>query len=137
MEMEIVFPGGAQVAARFQGFTVQTDQPPIGGGNGSAPTPFAHFLASIGTCAGIYVLGFCRKRGISTEGISLRQRMHANPSTGMVEQIELELQLPKDFPPQYQEPLVRSAELCTVKKHLESPPSFAVRTSTAVSALAV
>ena len=32
-----------------------------GGGQGSAPTPFATFLASMGTCAGIYVLGFCKK----------------------------------------------------------------------------
>ncbi len=63
MEMVIDFPGGSQVDAHFGPYTVNTDQPPMGGGEGSAPTPFAVFLSSIGTCAGIYVLGFCKQRG--------------------------------------------------------------------------
>jgi putative redox protein len=76
MEMVIDFPGGAAVDAHFGPYTVQTDQPPAGGGAGAAPTPFAMFLASLGTCAGIYVLGFCRQRGLPTEGIRIIQRTH-------------------------------------------------------------
>jgi hypothetical protein len=49
MEMEITFPGGARVDASFGPYVVQTDQPSAGGGEGSAPTPFAVFLASLGT----------------------------------------------------------------------------------------
>ncbi|HMN61100.1 MAG TPA: hypothetical protein PJ988_12085 [Anaerolinea sp.] len=49
MDMIIEFPGGAKVDATFGGFTVKTDQPPMGGGDGSAPSPFETFLASIGT----------------------------------------------------------------------------------------
>ncbi len=128
MEMEITFPGGARVDANFGPYTVQTDQPPVGGGEGSAPTPFAVFLSSIGTCAGIYVLNFLRKRGLSSEGVSLRQRMHSNPMTGMVSEIELEVQVPPDFPEKYFDALVRTAELCAVKKHFENPPSFRIKT---------
>ena len=62
MEMIIDFPGGARVDAHFGPYTVNTDQPPAGGGQGSAPTPFAVFLSSLGACAGIYVLGFCKQR---------------------------------------------------------------------------
>lgn len=128
MEMEITFPGGARVDANFGPYTVHTDQPPMGGGDGSAPTPFALFLASIGTCAGIYVLGFLRKRGLSTEGVSLHQRMHVNPANGMVSEIEVNIQVPPDFPEKYYEALVRSAELCAVKKHFENPPTFNIKT---------
>ena len=64
MEMVIDFPGGARVDAHFGPFTVMTDQPSKAGGEDSAPTPFALFLASLGTCAGIYVLGFCRQRNL-------------------------------------------------------------------------
>ena len=67
-EFVIDFPGGARVDAHFGPYTVKTDQPPSGGGQGSAPAPFSLFLASIGTCAGIYVLGFCRQRGLPTDG---------------------------------------------------------------------
>lgn len=128
MEMLIDFPGGARVDAHFGPYTVKTDQPPMGGGEGSAPTPFALFLASLGTCAGIYVLGFCRQRGLPTEGIRLIQRAHSNPMTGMVEKVDIEIQVPSTFPERYRDALVRSAELCAVKKHMENPPAFNVYT---------
>ena len=128
MEMMISFPGGARVDASFDGFTVATDQPPAGGGEGSAPTPFAVFLSSIGTCAGIYVLGFCKQRGLSTEGICIIQRVHRNPADGMVGSIDLEIKVPESFPEKYYESLIRSANLCAVKKALEHPPTFKVYT---------
>jgi putative redox protein len=100
----------------------------MGGGEGLAPTPFSIFLASIGTCAGIYVLGFCKQRNLPTEGIQILQRVHRDPSTGMVGNIDLEIQVPPTFPEKYYDSLVRSAQLCAVKKHLENPPSFNVYT---------
>ncbi|OGO41777.1 MAG: osmotically inducible protein OsmC [Chloroflexi bacterium RBG_16_58_14] len=130
MEMVIDFPGGARVDAHFGPYTVVTDQPPSGGGEGSAPSPFTIFLASIGTCAGIYVLNFCKQRGLSTDGIRILQRMHGNPATGMTDQIDIEIQTPPNFPEKYLPSLVRSAELCAVKKHLEAPPKFNVTTTT-------
>lgn len=128
MEMIIDFPGGARVDAHFGPYSVMTDQPPMGGGEGLAPTPFAVFLASIGTCAGIYVLGFCRQRGLPTEGIRIVQRVFSNPMNGMVDNVDLEIQVPESFPERYHEALVRSAEQCAVKKHLEKPPRFQVHT---------
>jgi len=127
MEMLIDFPGGSRVDAHFGAFTIHTDQPP----EASAPTPFATFLASFGTCAGIYILGFCRQRGLDTEGVRILQRMHTNPMTGMVEKIDLEIQVPPSFPAKYKDALIRSAELCAVKKHLENPPQFDIKTRTA------
>jgi ribosomal protein S12 methylthiotransferase accessory factor len=59
MEMTISFPGGKRVDAHLMGRTIQTDQAREAGGDGSAPEPYTLFLSSIGTCAGIYVLGFC------------------------------------------------------------------------------
>ncbi len=128
MELVIDFPGGAKVDAHFGPYTVKTDQPPAGGGEGSAPAPFGLFLASIGTCAGIYVQGFCRQRGLSTEGLRIVQRVHSDPGTGMVSKIDLEIQAPPTFPEKYLPSLIRSAELCAVKKHLEHPPAFEVTT---------
>ena len=128
MEMMIDFPGGDRVDAHFGLFTVMTDQPNTKGEEGSAPTPFSLFLASIGTCAGIYVLGFCRQRNLPTDGMRIIQRAHRNPQTGMVESIDLEIQTPANFPEKYLSSLVRSAELCMVKKHLETPPAFNVFT---------
>ena len=127
MEMVIDFPGGAKVDAHFGPYTIPTDQPPPGG-EASAPTPFEVFLASLGTCAGIYVLNFCRKRGIATEGMRIIQRSHSNPTTGMVEKIEIEIQVPPSFPKEYYDALIRAADLCKVKKTLAQPPQFEIVT---------
>lgn len=128
MELKIVFPGGKKVDANYKGFSIKTDQPVMAGGEGSAPAPFDLFLASIGTCAGIYVLGFCQQRGISTEGVKIIQRMSYNNQDRLIDIIELEIQLPADFPEQYKDAVIRSAELCAVKRHLHKPPEFKIST---------
>jgi putative redox protein len=128
MEMVIDFPGGSRVDAHFGPFTVKTDQPSQDGAAGSAPTPFAMFLASIGTCAGIYALGFCRQRGLPVEGLRIIQETNSNPTTGMVEKVDLEIQLPEGFPVKYRGAIVHAVELCAVKKHLQQPPRFEITT---------
>ena len=50
-------------------------------------------------------------------------------TTGLIGQIDLEIQLPPDFPENYKAAVIRSAEQCAVKKHLEHPPAFNVTTS--------
>ncbi len=122
MEMHIVFPGGARVDAHMGDLVVTTDQ------DGTAPAPFGLFLASIGTCAGIYVLSFCQQRGLPTDGVKVVQRVHGDRATGMVGEVELHIVVPPDFPERYHAALVRAAEQCAVKKHLERPPRFSIRT---------
>jgi len=125
MEMIIDFPGGSREDAHFGSFTVATDQPPVA----SAPSPFEIFLSSIGTCAGIYVLGFCQQRNLPIAGIRIVERINHSSATGMVETISLEIQVPPEFPEKYRNSLIRSAELCAVKKQLEKPPKFDITTA--------
>ena len=128
MDMKITFPGGKKVNADFNGFTHKTDQSITSGGDGTAPEPFTLFLSSIGTCAGIYVLGFCQQRGIDTEGMEIIQKMKFNPFTGMIDKINLDIKLPEGFPEKYKKAVINSANLCAVKKHLENPPQFEITT---------
>jgi putative redox protein len=129
MEIFVDFPGGAKVDAHLGSFTVHTDQPKEAGGDNSAPSPFAMFLASLASCAGYYVYGFCKTRGIPMEGIKLIQRTEGDPQSKLVSKVSLEIQLPSTFPKEYATAVIRAAESCTVKKHLEHPPSFEVFTS--------
>jgi len=134
MELVIDFPGKARVDAHVGPYTIMTDQPPQGGGDGSAPAPFAMFLSTIGTCAGIYVVGFCRQRNLPTENIRIIERIHSDPLSGMVSRVDLDIQLPPDFPEKYKEAVIRSANHCTVKKHFEHPPEISVGASIGESA---
>jgi putative redox protein len=127
-DMEIYFPGGKRVYADYNGFTHQTDQPARGGGEGSAPAPFDLFLASIGTCAGIYALGFMQQRGIDPAGAKLTMRPQYNPEVGLIDKIDLELTTPPGFPDKYRDAIINAMDLCAVKKHLAQPPAFTVPT---------
>lgn len=131
MDMEVFFPGGKKVAARYRGHTIITDQVAQAGGEDSAPSPTELFLASIATCAGFYVLSFCQQRNISIEGVRVVQHMEVDRQTHLVGKIGIEIQLPPDFPEQYKPAVIRAANLCTVKRHLQTPPQIDVYTTTA------
>ncbi|HUV36701.1 MAG TPA: OsmC family protein [Patescibacteria group bacterium] len=128
MDMIVSFPGNKKVDAEYKGFTIRTDQPVHAGGDNSAPAPFDFFLASIGTCSGIYVVIFCEKRNIPLDGIRIVQRMERNAETRMIEKIMLDIELPPDFPEKYRDALVKTVDLCTVKRHMFDPPEFEIRT---------
>ena len=122
--MKIVFPGGKRVDAVYKGFTIKTDQSKRTGGEETAPQPFDLFLASIGTCTGIYVVYFCEKRDIPVEDIELVLKKEKNEETKMVEKISIEIKLPPEFPDKYKKALIKSAEKCAVTKHLYDPPKI-------------
>lgn len=127
MEISVTFPGGKRVNASFDGFEVATDQPVAGGGEGAAPEPFALFLASLAACSGIYALGFCAARGIATEGLRVVQRTTKNPTTGRLEHVAHEVELPPGFPEKYRAAIVRAVDGCKVKKTIFDPPTFDTR----------
>ena len=122
MEMTISMPGAGRVEARWDGLTVATDQ------DGSAPNPFDLFLASIGTCVGIYVARFCQGRGLPHDGIRIRERVEADAGTGHVGRIAIAIELPPGFPGKYRAAVLRAAAQCKVKRHLEQPPEIEVET---------
>ncbi|HKZ56163.1 MAG TPA: OsmC family protein [Thermodesulfovibrionales bacterium] len=130
MEIKITFTGGKKVNAEIDGMVIPTDQPRKYGGEGSAPTPYDHFLASIGTCAGIYVLSFCEERKISTDRISLVERFETEKRGDKVvlTKIILEVIVPPEFPEKYHNALIKVIDQCAVKKTIMNPPKFAIRT---------
>lgn len=131
MEIKITFPGNKKVNAEVNGQVIATDQPVAQGGDGTAPSPFVHFLASIGTCAGIFVLAFCRERNIPTENVSLTERLvHVPGPDGrpVLDTIAIDINVPPDFPEKYHKAIIKVAEQCSVKKAIANPPKFVIST---------
>ena len=127
--MEITFDGGKVITAHSHGHTIRTDQPVNQGGENSAPSPFDLFLASIGTCAGIYVKSFCDNRKIPTDAIRIIQTADYDKQSGLPVNIRIEIKLPPDFPEVYKDAVIKAAALCKVKKTIANPPQFEVITS--------
>lgn len=128
MTIEITLDGNKRVSAHYpDGLSLLTDQPVEDGGDGSAPSPFACFLGAIGTCAGVYVMEFCRARRIPIEGIALSQQMDFETDEQgkrRLAAVNLTIKLPADFPEKYRGAIVKAAGLCSVKKAIMAAPAF-------------
>jgi len=131
MDMLIRLGKGMKVTAEFDNFSISTDQPPASGGDGSAPTPFQLFMAALGTCAGVYIASFCQQRDIKSEEITIHQKMvyeEGNDGKKKLAKVVMEIRVPDDFPQKYRNALIKTAELCAVKKAINDPPEFLITT---------
>ncbi len=129
ISMEVTLDGGKVITAHLNGKTIKTDQSVRNGGGGTAPEPFELFLASIGTCAGIYVKSFCDQREIQAENIRIIQTVEFDPQKRVPSIIKLDIRLPSGFPEKYRAAVINAAELCLVKKTINFGPAFEVFTS--------
>ena len=77
--------------------------------------------------AGYYVQRFCRSRNIATDNIELQVHTSKDPETRMISKIDIEIRLPSEFPQKYDAAVVRAAETCAVKKHVERCVMFETR----------
>jgi putative redox protein len=127
-EMTVHFAGGKRVVALYDGFEIATDQSEKNGGQASAPEPYDLFLASLATCAGAYVAGFCARRDLPIQGIRLVQRWERD-GKGAIATITIAIEVPPSFPAKYRDALVRAASQCAVKRTIETPPRFVVECS--------
>ena len=129
MDVKITFPGGAKVSADVNGRTITTDQPVSAGGDGSAPSPYDYFIASLGTCAGIFVLSFCQQRDIATDGLAITQSLEfATDDSGKkrLTKVAIAIDLPPGFPEKYTNAVIKAASFCSVKKVIMDPPEFEI-----------
>jgi ribosomal protein S12 methylthiotransferase accessory factor len=129
MEMLVTFEGGKKVDAHIAGHTIRTDQSVKEGGEGSAPEPFQYCLASIGTCAGVYVLAYLQARDLPVEGLKIVQTHVFDQKSHKLTDVKLDIQLPRAIPEKHHKAIIRSAQLCAVKKLFENPPEFDVTSS--------
>lgn len=124
--MEISFPGGVAVEARFKGFSVRTDQPLASGGTNSAPSPFDLFLVSLGTCAGFFALRFCQQRNLDTTGLALRLETARDEASHRLTLVRIVLTVPPGFPEKYHAAILKATDQCAVKRAIDDPPRFEV-----------
>lgn len=50
-----------------------------------------------------------------------------DPETRMISKITMALTLPEGFPEKYEKAILRSMNLCAVKKHMLTPPEFDIK----------
>jgi ribosomal protein S12 methylthiotransferase accessory factor len=123
MEMEIGFSGGQKVETQLKGNTITAGSDKE---NEPALEPLDLFFVSLGLCAGKYVMEFCRTRDIPYEDAKVLLDTQWDDDKKMHTHVLIEIQLPRVFPEKYKKALIKAVDLCSVKKHILTPPSFNV-----------
>ncbi len=128
MEIKVNFLDNLRLEAKFDDFTVTSDQPIRYKGDGSAPSPFDYFLASSALCAAYFIKVYCKSRDISTENIRLSQNNIVDPDDRYNHIIQIQVELPNDILAKDREGILRSIDRCTVKKVVQTGPEFKIET---------
>ena len=97
MEIKVNFLDNLRLEAKFDDFTVVSDQPIRYKGDGSAPGPFDYFLASSALCAAYFVKLYCNTRNIPTDNIRLSQNNIVDPENRYKQTFKIQVELPPDI----------------------------------------
>ncbi|SFI15759.1 OsmC domain/YcaO domain-containing protein [Modicisalibacter xianhensis] len=126
MEIKVNYLENLRQEARFDDFTVITDQPIRYKGDGSAPGPFDYFLASSALCAAYFVRVYCNARDIPTENIRLSQNNIVDPENRYNQIFRIQVELPNDLSDKDRQGILRSIERCSVKRVIQNNPEFQI-----------
>ena len=88
------------------------------------PLPVEMLCVSLGSCIGLMVDEYCRRNSY-TDGnvlLSLTYQMGGTPKR--IEVITLDIELPKDFPPEKRKTVLKIAQACPIHATLSHPPKI-------------
>ncbi|MBC7540478.1 MAG: OsmC domain/YcaO domain-containing protein [Bacteriovorax sp.] len=128
MQINVRFLDNLKLEAKFDDFSLITDQPIRYKGDGTAPSPFDYFLASSALCAGYFVKVYCIARNIPTEDIKLTQNNIVDPENRYKQIFNIQVELPESISKHDREGILKSIDRCTVKKVIQQSPEFKIET---------
>ena len=126
MEIRVNFLNNLRLEAKFDDFTITTDQPIRYKGDGTAPSPFDYFLASSALCAAYFAKVYCLSRNIPTDDIQVSQNNILDPENRYNQTFQIHVELPSSISERDRAGILRSIDRCTVKKVIQQSPTFNV-----------
>ncbi|KKR31818.1 MAG: hypothetical protein UT63_C0059G0001 [Candidatus Gottesmanbacteria bacterium GW2011_GWC2_39_8] len=121
MEMTISYKEGEKFIASCRGHEITIDQPLDNGGKDEGPTPPELFIASLGSCIGVYVLAYCKNAKINTEGMAINVKWEKAKDPDRIGTIKVDIKLPEDVGKR-KAALLKVAEHCLVHNTITHLP---------------
>jgi uncharacterized OsmC-like protein len=126
MKLEVSLQENFFFKAVCGGHEVFTDQHAPEGGTDKAMTPAELFIASLGTCIGVYAARFCKRHNLPTEGMKVLMDWTVVKDPVRIGSIKAELQYPHNIPETEKKGLLRMAEACFVHETILHKPEIVV-----------
>jgi uncharacterized OsmC-like protein len=126
MKLEVNLQQGFLFKAVCGGHEVFTDQHQAEGGADQAMTPAELFIASLGTCIGVYAVRFCKRHNLPTEGMKVFLDWSNAKDPVRIGSIKAELHYPHNIPETEKKGLLRMAEACFVHETILHKPEIVI-----------
>jgi putative redox protein len=126
MKLEVNLQQGFLFKAVCGGHEVFTDQHQAEGGTDQAMTPAELFIASLGTCIGVYAVRFCKRHNLPTEGMKVFLDWSIAKDPVRIGSIKAELHYPHNIPETEKKGLLHMAEACFVHETILHKPEIVI-----------
>ncbi len=126
MEMKVTYKGGKRFVATTRGHQLTIDQPKERNGSDRGMTPPELFIASLGSCIGVYIVNYCKNVGLNPNDmiVSIDWVLERNPSK--ISEIKVEITVPKIKDEKRKNAFIRVAHQCTIHKLLIEVPKIGI-----------
>ncbi|MBI5359313.1 MAG: OsmC family protein [Planctomycetes bacterium] len=122
--MKVTFEGGAKFAVQIRGHKVVVDQPVEGGGTDEGPTPPEYFVASLGSCVGVYAVAYCERHNVDVTGMTIGVKWEKSASPARVSKIDVSINIPKGVPEELRERVLAAANHCLIHNTITAQPEI-------------
>ncbi|MFH1837338.1 MAG: OsmC family protein [Candidatus Omnitrophota bacterium] len=111
----------------IRGHEVVTDVPEKTGGEDTAPTPVEIFIASLGSCAGVFASWYLETAKINVEKMFIDVDWDYASDPRRVGRADITVRLPGVELAERERGLIAAVKKCTVHNTLENPPEVSIK----------
>jgi uncharacterized OsmC-like protein len=122
--IRVVPKEGAALEISVRNHRLIVDQPAEKGGKNEGMTPVELFLGSLASCVGYYAVRFCQRHNLPAEGLRVSMEWEYAKEPYRVSVMELHVDLPVRWNPEYNERFLKVIEGCTVHQSISQTPKI-------------
>lgn len=126
MKMEVSWQENFILKAKCGEHEVFADQHQSEGGTDKALTPAELFVASLGTCIGVYAVRFCKRHNLPTAGLKVLLDWTVVKDPWRIGSIRAEIHYPHDISDSEKKGLLRLAKACFIHETILHQPEIVV-----------
>ena len=121
-ELSVSYDGGIGFTVAARGHRVKIDLPVNKGGRDEGITPPEAFMASLGSCIGVYVARYCENAKLDTSGMRVVMTWNLSEDKTKIVDIKAKISLPKAQVGQRAKAVLEAARRCLVHNTILSMP---------------
>jgi len=125
-EVVVRYENGTRFSATCDGYTVTTGKGDDGDTRRDGMTPSELFIASLGTCIGLYVASYCRHHGIPCQGMTVELSRETARAPSRTTKVTAVIKLGAALSPQDAEAILHVARHCHVHESIEHGMEVAI-----------